>query len=87
MPRTVSILNTMALTSRAISSVGMPRIATPPPWAIEPIADRSAAGLPDISIATSKPSTMSSSANADSRVRSRGSMASDAPILVASARR
>ena len=59
----------------------------PPPWAIAPIAARSAVGLPDISSATSKPSTMSSSSNADSRVRSRGSMASVAPIRVAIARR
>ena len=39
-------------------------MAIPPPWAIAAMAARRAAGLPDISMTTSKPSTMSSSANA-----------------------
>ncbi len=52
-PRRVSILNTILFTSIEISAVGMPRIATPPPWAIASIAARSAAALPDISRATS----------------------------------
>ena len=62
-------------------------MAIPPPWAIAPIAARSAVALPDISIATSKPSTMSSSSKVDSSDRSRGSIASVAPIRVASSRR
>src|SRR5204862_171988 len=41
MPRSVSILKTIWLTSIAMSSVGMPRIAIPPPWAMFEIASRS----------------------------------------------
>ena len=60
MPRSVSILNTISLRSSEISSDGNPSWAIPPPWAIAPIAARSADALPDISRATSKPSTMPS---------------------------
>src|SRR5438094_577977 len=42
MPRSVSILKTISVTSRAMSSVGRPRMAMPPPWAMLAIAVRSA---------------------------------------------
>ena len=40
MPRIVSSLNTISLTSSVISAVGMPRIAIEPPWAMLSIAAR-----------------------------------------------
>ena len=64
MPRRVSILKTISLTSRLISSVGMPRIAIAAAVGHAPRRPPAAPPrCPDISSATSKPSTMSSSAN------------------------
>ena len=59
----------------------------PPPWAIAPIADRRAVAFPDISSATSNPSTMPSPVATSRRSRSRGSTARVAPIRSAIARR
>src|SRR5450759_1128781 len=87
MPRSVSILKTISLTSSEISAVGIPRIAMRPPWAMLVMADRSAAALPDISRATSKPSVMPSSVPTSRRSPSRGSTAIVAPIRSAMARR
>ncbi len=57
----VSILKTTRLQSTAISVAGRPSIAIRPPWVMFAIISRSAAGWPDISMPTSKPSDMSSS--------------------------
>src|SRR5664280_549415 len=87
MPRSVSILKTISLTSNGTSAGGIPRIAMHPPWAMLEIAERSAAALPDISRATSNPSVIPSPVATSRRSRSRGSTAIVAPIRIAIARR
>ena len=61
MPLILSPLKMIGLQSTAVSPGGMPSSAMPPPWFITSIISRSAAGLPDISRPTSKPSVMPSS--------------------------
>src|SRR5438309_843245 len=57
MPRSVSWLNTTLPTSIGISSVGIPRIAMLPPWAMFASASRIAPALPDLPRTTSQPET------------------------------
>ena len=61
MPLIVSMLKITRFQSIAISSAGMPSSAMRPPCAMLASMSWSAAGLPDISRPTSKPSVMPSS--------------------------
>src|SRR5207248_10046788 len=73
--------------SRATSPGGMPRMATRPPWFIEPRSARSAAALPLISMPTSKPSVIPSSFMVASMETFDTLMAREAPIFLASSSR
>ena len=87
MPLIVSMLNTTVFQSIAIGSDGIPSIAILPPWHIASSICRRAAGEPDISRPTSKPSFMSRSAITRVRSPERTSRATVAPIRWARARR
>ncbi len=73
--------------SIAVSSGGMPRMATEPPWRIVRSISRKAEELPDISRPTSNPSCMPRSFMAASSDSWDTLMARVAPILRASSRR
>ena len=60
MPLIVSMLKMTVFQSMAISCSGMPSMAILPPWHMLASMSRKAAGLPDISRPTSKPSFMPS---------------------------
>ena len=88
MPLMTRPLKITCVQSIAASAGGMPSIATLPPWFIASSIWRKAAGTPDISSPTSKPSIMPSSLHhVVQRSRFATFTARLAPIFVASARR
>ena len=87
MPFSVSMLKTIGVKSIGTSPVWIPSRAMRPPWAIAGSSPRNAAGWPDISSATSKPSVIPSSRWIPSSPSTVGSSVAVAPIFSASSRR